>query len=171
MIKRGVLYFCSCLLLGPITKAAPSLLLFEKCYELNGHIVNRWKCSHSGVVRTQDSCQLIDEHNVPMYFDGCSGSIDGYGDVFINACVRHDLCYHHEPASNGMSKIDCDNQFLKNMLKICRYDRPWDLRCTTIAQSFYSAVSLFGRTSWLCSKEKADYRRVVQSRRSVFAVN
>lgn len=139
--------------------AIPSDLLVQKCNEMNGELVNKWTCPASGRRRSGDMCHALDENNVSMYFDGCSGSFDNYGDVFFNACVTHDLCYHHEPASNGLTKIECDNQFYYNMENICKMTRAGDQPCLKAAQAFYSAVAIFGGTSWMCSKEKANYPR------------
>lgn len=162
-MKKIIIYFC-CLFLGSGSMAAPSFLLFARCFALNGYIVNRWTCSSNGEVRLEDSCKILDHKNIPLYFDGCSVSISNYSDFFIDACIRHDLCYHHEPASNGISKANCDRLFLKNMLSLCNRFRPGDSACENMAQSFYSAVYIFGKSSWQCSNVKADYRSVIKSR-------
>jgi len=130
--------------------------LVQKCKEMHGQIVNHWTCPYSGDERNDMHCVIRDNESRPMYFNGCSYSYGNYGEVFFQACVYHDLCYHHEPVSSGLKKEDCDSRFYNNMFAICDR-RPKDTGCADAARWFYSAVASFGGTPWICSKEKANY--------------
>lgn len=132
-------------------------ILTKTCQELNGNIVYNWKCPYSGDLRTQAHCMVLDDESRPMYFNGCSGAIGNYGTIFFQACVYHDLCYHHEPASTGLQREDCDSKFYNNMFEICEKQYPHDSNCKSSARWFYNAVATFGKNAWICSKEKANY--------------
>ncbi len=131
--------------------------LFKACQKLNGNIVYNWICPNSGDQRRHAHCMIHDDETRPMYFNGCSGTVGYYGAIFFQACVYHDLCYHHEPASTGLQREDCDSKFYNNMFEICEKQFPHDSKCKGRARLFYNAVATFGETAWICSKEKANY--------------
>lgn len=133
--------------------------LHKQCSMAGGTIVHEWVCPNSGSVRTSDFCVISDGQNNHMIFNGCSGSIGNYDKVFFQACVYHDFCYHHEPISHGLNKEDCDQNFLKDMVAICRSEQIGDSDCESTALWFYRAVKYFGQSAWNCSKEFANYPR------------
>ncbi len=135
--------------------------LIKKCQEMEGTIVRNWTCPRSGDHRNELHCQILDEEGRSMYFNGCSGSVGNYGEIFFQACVYHDLCYHHEPATHGYKRYDCDSQFYHNMIKICD-SRPKDSRCKGRARLFFDAVSTFGKNAWICSSDQASYPRRIE---------
>lgn len=131
--------------------------LAGKCSMFGGDLIHQWICPQSGKVRNEDHCLVYDAYSNPMVFNGCSGSFGNYGEVFFQACVYHDFCYHHEPTSNGYSKEDCDSKFLLDMMDICKYEQADDHDCEGSAKWFYRAVDFFGGSSWDCSKQPASY--------------
>ncbi|MGC6392032.1 MAG: hypothetical protein ACON5C_09470, partial [Alphaproteobacteria bacterium] len=67
-----------------------------------------------------------------FFHDGCSGQAPGtpptttngtnyvtWGRFFHAACVRHDHCYHHEPATNGRNQKTCDDHMKTAMDGFC----------------------------------------------------
>ena len=96
---------------------------------------------------------------VPM---GCSvpgwavvlhGSQARFKEYFYPSCEQHDYCYRHGTATYGMSKDDCDYQFLQDMQAQCQPDNIVDLvlisgdnftACGAVAMEFYLAVQQYG---------------------------
>jgi hypothetical protein len=82
--------------------------------------------------------------------DGCSapGISEEMTEVFGDACYIHDLCY----SSPGRPKSDCDNEFLSNMLEICRFPGvPATIggnACEAVARVAYRAVVEFGQDAY-----------------------
>jgi len=130
------------------------------CKKLDGVIIDQLKCPNSERVRDMDFCLLQDQPVV--YFNGCSKSIGNYGKTFFNPCLKHDFCYHHEPATNGLTQKDCDSQFYDNMLDVCAVKESLNnfLSCTSIAWAFYKAVRVAGKKSWQCSNSFFDYSNI-----------
>ena len=84
------------------------------------------------------------------FFYGCTAGIADYDAVFFDECLTHDMCYHHEPATNGKLKSQCDANFYQSMKLKC--DRREDKkRCLVMAKLFYEGVEHFGDKSWQCS--------------------
>lgn len=131
--------------------------LIEYCLQTGGEVVQEWTCPATGSIRAGEACKQKNGQGQVMYFNGCSAPEGRYKDLFFKACVVHDLCYHHEPATNNKSKVDCDNDFLKNMKKICKATNPFSLECGIVAQTFYAAVANAGDVAFACSKENVQY--------------
>lgn len=131
--------------------------LADYCSQTGGEVVPGWTCPATGVVKNGNICKRNNYAGQTMYFNGCSAPDGKYKTLFFKACIIHDLCYHHEPQTNGKSKIDCDNQFLANMKKICRTTNPFSFECGAAAQTFYAAVESAGEAAFMCSKENVDY--------------
>lgn len=129
-------------------------LTTELCEDLGGQMVDKIVCPENGRVRTGRKCQLAE--NPLVFFNGCSVRFDIFRDTFFSACVAHDLCYHHEPASSGWSRKDCDQRFLDDMKNICKGMASGKGRklCYAAAGTYYGGVRIGGRRSFRCSNEK-----------------
>ena len=73
-----------------------------------------------------------------------------WNDLFWDAAVNHDYCYHHGQVTYGYTQKDCDGQMLDDLLAICRsglgekhawFDAD---ACMQNAQGMYGAVRQFG---------------------------
>jgi len=120
------------------------------CQDLGGKMVNKLQCPQS-----KDNRPLV-------YFNGCTKSVGEYGSVFFKACLKHDFCYHHEPATNGYSKKHCDKQFYVDMLNTCVQEEDFSnvISCSAMALGFYQAVKFGGDNSWECSNSNFDYSAI-----------
>ncbi len=73
-----------------------------------------------------------------------------WNDLFWDAAVNHDYCYHHGQITYGYTQKDCDGQILDDLLAICRSDRgeehTWfDAEtCMQNAQGMFGALRQFG---------------------------
>ena len=122
--------------------ASDNGVLERSCLKDGGRIVDRIVCPQSGKVREEKFCVL----EGGMFYNGCTASVAGYGEVFFEACKLHDHCYHHEPITSGAKKEVCDQIFYHNMMEICRNKFDF-VSCETMASSFYNAVKYFGSKS------------------------
>lgn len=87
-------------------------------------------------------------------YNGCGGQVDllpswlPLDDFppdlwFTEVCNKHDQCYVKK--WSGTSKVDCDNEFLKDMRNACDRQGLGERElCYTMAETFYEAVNLFG---------------------------
>ena len=146
--------YLSLLILLSFTANASTL---QTCTKLGGVMVNELKCPKSKKNRTGKFCVLSGKPLV--YFNGCTGGFGKYSDTFFKACLKHDFCYHHEPATNNLSKKTCDEKFFNNMTLVCNAEnnRLKYFTCLGAAWSFYQAVKVGGKKSWECSDSKFDY--------------
>jgi hypothetical protein len=72
-------------------------------------------------------------------------------DKFHGACVMHDLCYRHGEATYGMTRKECDVEFLDNMKAACSgfkglgvLDPEEFAKCQFAAKQTYEAVRTHG---------------------------
>ncbi|NVK25148.1 MAG: hypothetical protein HWE10_09490 [Gammaproteobacteria bacterium] len=143
----------SCTILLSACTAAPishQQQLKNTCKNKGGDIVTELTCPTSQEVRDGEFCLLKNSANEMVFFNGCTAGIADYDAVFFNQCLAHDLCYHHEPATNGKSKNTCDQEFYQAMEKHCE-KRSDTKRCLLMAKLFYEGVEHFGESSWQCS--------------------
>lgn len=131
--------------------------LVEYCHQTGGEVVPEWICPATGTIKTGEACKQTNTQGQEMYFNGCSAPKGKYKTLFFKACIIHDLCYHHEPTTSNKSKLDCDDQFLNDMNKICVNTDPLSFECGFVAQSFYTAVVKAGDAAFSCSKENVNY--------------
>jgi len=86
--------------------------------------------------------------------NGCSNSPDSNwfssGTGFKPACDNHDRCY----ATIGKSKDTCDDNFKKDMDKICATGTPV-AGCSTAANLYYGAVIEYGTSAYSTAQEEA----------------
>ncbi|MEM1028710.1 MAG: phospholipase A2 [Myxococcota bacterium] len=115
-----------------------------------------------------------------FYHDGCSGKpllgkpaenstrAKTWGQLFHAACVYHDHCYHHEPATNGHTQKQCDKFMRDEMYAICEAEfarkRGARLNCKRAATSFYAGVRAGGRKHYRFHNEKAPWKRLYDRR-------
>jgi hypothetical protein len=125
------------------------------CTKQKGVIKTQWTCPQSGEEREGQFCEFLGPDEKVQVVNGCTRSIGNYGELFFNACVAHDLCYHNEPQSSDLTKRQCDQKFLADMLKVCMDQN--STSCKWVAKGFFEVVEEFGDQSWQCSKNKTDY--------------
>jgi hypothetical protein len=80
-----------------------------------------------------------------------SEDYEAQADKFHNACVTHDLCYRHGEATYGMTRKECDAEFLDNMKAACSgfkglgvLDPEEFAKCQFAAKQTYEAVRTHG---------------------------
>ncbi|MCT1368412.1 phospholipase A2 [uncultured Kocuria sp.] len=88
--------------------------------------------------------------------NGCSDPVPHLDDAvkyqFDGPCNLHDICYSAEE-NNGRPRVDCDNEFKKNMEKVCNTNNPGQNpnvpsglhACLTNARAYYFFVRTFGK--------------------------
>lgn len=128
----------------------------SECTKDRGEIKSSWVCPDDDKVRKGTFCFLKDKYQNELVYNGCSGGDPRYNKIFFKSCKSHDLCYHHEPITSGLSKANCDLIFLENMNSRCQLESDVD-KCEKMAKIYYRAVQVFGINSWKCSKQFADY--------------
>jgi len=107
-------------------------------------------CPDSVTVDRGQFCIL--DRNPLIYVNGCSGiNPVGLHDTFFNACIEHDFCYYDEPVASGMSRKDCDKNFLSSMIQACKDHKNNSRACRSGAWSYYKAVRLAGKSFYECS--------------------
>ncbi|MBT4760275.1 MAG: hypothetical protein HOO06_01140 [Bdellovibrionaceae bacterium] len=149
MVIKIYLFVLSLFLVQPLL-ASDDFLQFS-CDKNAGELVSELVCPNSGEKRKGSFC--IVENS---FYNGCTASVTGYGELFFDSCVLHDHCYHHEPASNGKSKNDCDIAFYENLKQVCKTTF-WKKACDKVAKSSYKALKAFGESSWSCSNTQSQY--------------
>jgi len=88
-----------------------------------------------------------------------------YRTLFWPGGINHDNCYHHEPASYGYNKRDCDAWWLQDIRRICNttgdsgqtvtleldtigLNRTFQYSCDDWAQMFSDIMSQYGQQWW-----------------------
>ena len=145
-------------LLGFIfTTSAYATYLDQYCRENKGVVVKFFKCPKSKVTLPWRICKYQNPQEQDEFVDGCTGPTGGFLPIFFNSCIRHDLCYHHEPASNGRSRKSCDLEFLHNLRQACLNDGRNNKKCFFWARTLYQAVRTVGLPAYHCENTPADY--------------
>ena len=145
------------LILSFTSQAYADKQLTDYCVGTGGTVVPEWTCPATGDLKVGEACKQTNSAGQVMYFNGCSAPEGKYKTLFFKACIIHDLCYHHEPQTTGKSKLNCDDQFLVDMKKICKTTNPMSFECGIVAQTFYAAVVNAGESAFMCSKENVPY--------------
>lgn len=133
-------------------------ILQKYCDDAGGKISQGFTCPKSKLRLGWKFCTLKDPDNKPLFFDGCTGPSGGHTELFYSSCIKHDYCYHHEPATNGYERIDCDKQFLANATSAC-VNAPDRKKCEDWAKIMYQGLRAFGELAFHCANYKADYQR------------
>lgn len=132
------------------------LLLQQYCLSYGGELQKKYTCPKSKLTFSFGFCVYRNKDNIEQFFDGCTGPSGGFEKSFYPHCIKHDLCYHHEPISNNKAKSQCDQEFLDGLLLACQ--REDNVRkCEKWAHTLYRAVNLFGRLAFNCANYKAEY--------------
>lgn len=88
-----------------------------------------------------------------------------YNELFWQAGVLHDHCYHGNPITYGLSQTDCDERFIEDLLTTCLFYRdagfPWFKRdvCHTYATLMYGMVREHGGESFEGFNLEAQYEQ------------
>ena len=130
--------------------------LEKYCYQYGGEVVSSYTCPKSKLKLPFDFCVYKNKEGITQFFDGCTGPKNEFTKYFYPHCIAHDLCYHHEPVSSGLSQKDCDTKFKKGMLQECEGVKN-SKKCKTWAKTMYSAVRALGKLAFHCADYKADY--------------
>lgn len=132
-------------------------LLQDHCNKKQGIVVDTFTCPRTKLKLNWNFCLAKTAKDEPIFFDGCTGPSGGHAALFYPACIQHDLCYHHEPLTSGLSQKDCDQQFLKQALASCSQS-PNQKSCQKWAHTMFYALRTGGVVAFNCSKSKADYK-------------
>lgn len=101
-------------------------------------------------------CVTADSEGNKMFEDGCTVGILKYGYAFHEACVFHDNCFHHEPATNGRTQKECDQMLYEKLKKICETSDVF--ACRFVAAITYRGARLFAKKRYNCTNSKANYQ-------------
>jgi hypothetical protein len=145
-----------CLLLPLSLTVKANRRLKTHCAQVGGTVVQELTCPKSKLKLSWKFCLTEDQNGRPLFFDGCTGPSGGHTDLFYPACIQHDYCYHHEPATHGYQQVDCDQQFLKEALNLCAQAND-QKKCRAWAKAMYRALRSFGKIAFNCADYEADY--------------
>lgn len=146
------------LLLFHLALGANSLEDF--CSEKEGQILTKYQCPKSRLTLPVKTCEYRNVQGDKLFVNGCTGPSGGFESIFFTACLRHDLCYHHEPATNGLDRKDCDKAFLDSTLKACENnvtDEKEAEKCRSWANIMFLALRVIGAPAFHCSDSVANY--------------
>lgn len=150
-------YFSFCLLLILICSYANANERLKRyCAQIGGKVVEGYTCPKSRLKLNWDFCVSEDESGATLFFDGCTGPSGGHTDLFYPVCIKHDYCYHHEPATHGYQQVDCDKQFLNEALDLCAQAHD-QKKCRSWVKAMYRALRSFGKIAFNCADYEADY--------------
>jgi len=124
-------------------------LLEAFCSERGGRVVNGLKCPQTFFKSPLKNCIFNEQGDYFQFVDGCTGPSGGFKEAFFSSCIAHDLCYHHEPATNGWSQKQCDKEFLTNLEVACEGVEK-SKRCHRWAKTMYRALRGFGKLAYNC---------------------
>jgi hypothetical protein len=131
--------------------------LKEYCVQNNGKMFKKYQCPKSKLKLPIRTCEYVNTYGDTQFVNGCSGPSGGHKEVFFKACIRHDLCYHHEPSSSGQNRKDCDQLFLEVALKSCEEEASKKKSCRFWATTMYRALRVIGTAAFACSDRPANY--------------
>ncbi|TNE99850.1 MAG: hypothetical protein EP326_07370 [Deltaproteobacteria bacterium] len=130
--------------------------LVDFCIAVNGELHRSYRCPKSGLKLPVRTCEYFNSQGDLQFVNGCSGPTGGHREYFFKACVVHDLCYHHEPSTNGLERRDCDQLFLRTALEGCE-QAPNQKVCQNWAKLMYNSLRLIGGPAYHCADEPANY--------------
>ena len=88
-----------------------------------------------------------------------------YNELFWQAGVAHDYCYHGNPITYGQSQEDCDERFIEDLIATCVYHQTSDFGwfkmniCQTYAALMYGMVRTRGEESFSGYNLEAAYEQ------------
>lgn len=86
-----------------------------------------------------------------------------YISLFWSSGVAHDYCYHHNPATRGLTQTQCDENLLDDLSAVCSVSEHGDYdwfnkdTCDTYAAIMYVAVQLGGKASYDVLNSRVNY--------------
>lgn len=119
------------------------------CEKLGGHLDKGFKCPNTSFPLLSHVCFFKNTFGEEHFTDGCTGPSGGHNSLFLESCVKHDLCYHHEPASTGKSRKECDDEFFNNLMDKCRIANDSE-KCERWARTMVKALRVFGGLAYKC---------------------
>ena len=125
----------------------------EICQEMQGTIKKGFKCPNTSFPLLTKVCFFKNEYQEEHFTDGCTGPSGGHRKLFTKACLKHDLCYHHEPATSGKTQKQCDQEFLSNMLVACEDAKNFK-KCERWAKVMYKSLRAFGGLAYRCDNSE-----------------
>ena len=152
MTKYLVIIFCLL-----TTNVMAKDLLLESCQKRNGHIKKAHFCPKSKIPIPARTCFYQNQDDEYEFFNGCSGPTGGFKEIFYPTCIKHDLCYHNEPRSNGRSQKSCDLEFLRNLQTACKTKTDKTASCLKWAKSLYRALRIIGKPAYHCANNLRNY--------------
>ena len=144
---------------GHVTVTVDDVETQQDCEGEGPGQVYAWQC----VYRTSASSGTYyfnDGPSAPHYLQRFGETISDrtnsirWNELFWDAAVNHDYCYHHGKVTYNYARKDCDGQLLDDLLAICRSGRgekyPWfdTDECMSNAQAMFAAVRQFGDDSF-----------------------
>ena len=131
--------------------------LENSCAQRNGIIHEGFQCPKSRIYLPLKICRFRNSQGIQQFFDGCTGPTGKYKSIFFESCIKHDLCYHHEPASNGKTRKYCD-QLMKNEMHASCIKMAKDIdSCKSAANRLYNAVRVVGLAAFHCENTIGSY--------------
>lgn len=148
IINKTFLLFLFCFALFEAHAQNP---LHHYCHQMNGTISSEYQCPKSRLKLSWDFC-VINNRDQTQFFDGCTGPTGDFEFLLTPACIKHDLCYHHEPATNGKTQEDCDEEFRLNLFYSCYKlnDHKEVNKCLSLSVAMYLAVRTAGVFAFHC---------------------
>lgn len=134
--------------------------LVTLCAALGGTIEQGFKCPKTFFRSPGKVCYFQNSKGQTLFTDGCTGPSGGHKELFLPSCIKHDLCYHHEPATHGFERRYCDDQFLENLLIACE-EASDQKYCERWAKTMVAALRPFGGLAFRCENIEADYLDVL----------
>ena len=155
------LFASLCLLLTAIYISVPKSAeasLENFCARKRGTLYKSYKCPKTKITLPIKTCEYRNFWGQLHFVNGCSGPTGKYGKQIFNACLKHDLCYHHEPATHGLTRKECDNKFLDDAKRGCRSLASEDEeKCTRVAKAMHTALKVIGGAAYRCENVAARY--------------
>lgn len=152
-MKFGTLILLLQFLLVPCAGALD--LLSHYCAQFGGQVESGYQCPQSKLKLPWRFCVFNSPSGQEQFFDGCTGPAGGHQALFYPACIKHDLCYHHEPATSGLEQRDCDQEFLIQARTACGQSANI-LKCERWAQAMFAALRGFGGLAFHCSDTRLE---------------
>jgi hypothetical protein len=131
--------------------------LKDYCDQNKGVILKKYRCPKSRLNLPIRTCEFENSYGDLQFVNGCSGPTGGHKETFFKACIKHDLCYHHEPSTGGLNRKDCDQLFLEIALKSCKEESQDKKSCRFWANTMYKALRIVGTAAFACSDRPATY--------------
>ncbi len=131
--------------------------LQDYCIEKKGKILKKYKCPKTKLTLRIRTCEFENDYGETQFVNGCSGPSGGHKEIFFKACIKHDLCYHHEPSTNGNTRKDCDQLFLNIATESCDAEAKDKKKCKNWAKRMYRALRVIGGPAYHCADQPSNY--------------